>query len=97
MAASIKKWDYFTYNSLINALNFKDELILRNPYNEEFISLYDGFCEGILVGGNLSLIISTLGTKYEIDTKDKILFIEEVGEYTYKIDKMLNHLQMAQN
>ena len=95
MAASIKKWDYFTYNSLIDSLNFKDELILRNPYNEEFISLYDGFCEGILVGGNLSLIISTLGTKYEIDTKDKILFIEEVGEYTYKIDKMLNHLQMA--
>ena len=41
------------------------------------------------------MIISTLGTKYEIDTKDKILFIEEVGEYTYKIDKMLNHLQMA--
>ena len=95
MAASIKKWDYFTYNSLIDSLNFKDELILSNPYNEEFISLYDGFCEGILVGGNLSLIISTLGTKYEIDTKDKILFIEEVGEYTYKIDKMLNHLQMA--
>ena len=95
MASSIQKWDDFTYNSLINALNFKDELIIKNPYDEKFISLYDGSCEGILVGGNLSLIISTLGTEYEIDTKNKILFIEEVGEFTYKIDKMLNHLQMA--
>lgn len=95
MAASIKKWDYFTYSSLINALNFKDELILKNPCNEKVISIYDGICEGKLIGGNLSLIVSTLGTKYEIDTKDKILFIEEIGEFTYKIDRMLNHLQMA--
>ena len=95
MAASIKKWDYFTYSSLINALNFKDELILKNPCNEKVISIYDGSCEGKLIGGNLSLIVSTLGTKYEIDTKDKILFIEEIGEFTYKIDRMLNHLQMA--
>lgn len=95
MAASIKKWDYFTYNSLIKSLNFKDELIIENPCNENLISLYNGCCEGIITGGNLSLIVSTLGTKYEINTKNKILFIEEIGEYTYKVDKMLNHLQMA--
>ncbi|WP_455538300.1 S66 peptidase family protein [Terrisporobacter sp.] len=95
MASSIKRWDDFTYKSLINSLNFEDELILENPHGEELISLYDGYCEGEIIGGNLSLIISTLGTKYEINTEDKILFIEEIGEYTYKIDKMLNHLQMT--
>ena len=95
MAASIKKWDEFTYNSLINALNFKDELEIENPSNEKLISLYGGFCEGAITGGNLSLIVSTIGTKYEIDTKNKILFIEEIGEYTYKVDKMLNHLEMT--
>lgn len=95
MAASIKKWDDFTYNSLIKALNFKEELIIENPSNEKLISLYGGCCEGLITGGNLSLIVSTLGTKYEINTKNKILFIEEIGEYTYKVDKMLNHLQMA--
>ena len=95
MAASIKKWDDFTYNSLIKALNFKEELIIENSSNEKLISLYEGCCEGIITGGNLSVIISTLGTKYEINTKNKILFIEEVGEYTYKVDKMLNHIQMA--
>ena len=95
MAGSIKKWDEFSYVSLIKALNFKHELIIENPDNEKLISLYNGFCEGEIVGGNLSVIVSTLGTKYEIDTKDKILFIEEIGEYTYKVDKMLNHLQMC--
>lgn len=95
MAASIKKWDDFTYNSLIKALNFKEELIIENPSNEKLISLYGGCCEGLITGGNLSIIVSTLGTKYEINTKNKILFIEEIGEYTYKVDKMLNHLQMA--
>lgn len=95
MAGSIKKWDEFTYNSLIKVLNFEKELIIENPTNEKLISLYNGCCEGIITGGNLSILVSTLGTKYEIDTKNKILFIEEIGEYTYKIDKMLNHLQMA--
>lgn len=95
MAASIKKWDDYTYNSLIKALNFKEELIIENPSNEKLISLYGGCCEGLITGGNLSIIVSTLGTKYEINTKNKILFIEEIGEYTYKVDKMLNHLQMA--
>ncbi len=95
MAGSIKTWDEFTYTSLIEALSFKDELIIKNPINDNLICLYEGKCEGIIVGGNLSLIVSTLGTKYEIDTKNKILFIEEIGEFTYKIDKMLNHLKMA--
>lgn len=95
MASSIKKWDDFTYNSLIKAINFKEQLIIENPPNEKLISLYGGCCEGVITGGNLSIIVSTLGTKYEINTKNKILFIEEIGEYTYKVDKMLNHLQMA--
>ena len=95
MAGSIKKWDEFTYNSLIKALNFEKELIIENPVNEKLISLYNGCCEGVITGGNLSILVSTLGTKYEINTKNKILFIEEIGEYTYKVDKMLNHLQMS--
>ena len=39
-----------------------------------------GCAEGMLVGGNLMLITSLLGTPYELDTKGKILFIEEIGE-----------------
>lgn len=48
-----------------------------------------------LVGGNLSLIVDSLGTESEVDTKNKILVIEEVDEYLYKIDRMLVQLKRA--
>ena len=54
-----------------------------------------GSASGILTGGNLSLLASSLGTPYEIDTKDKILFIEEIQEEPYKIDRMLLQLKYA--
>jgi muramoyltetrapeptide carboxypeptidase len=48
-----------------------------------------------ITGGNLSLIYSLTGTPAEPDTKGKILFIEEVGEYYYHIDRMLTSLKIA--
>ena len=54
-----------------------------------------GTARGKLTGGNLSMISATLGTPYEIDTSDSILFIEEVYEEPYKIDRMLTQLKLA--
>ncbi len=48
-----------------------------------------------LVGGNLSLIVATMGTPYEIDTDNKILFLEDVAEDNYRIDRMLTQLRLA--
>ena len=48
-----------------------------------------------LVGGNLSIIVSLLGTKYDLETDGKILFIEEIDEYLYHIDRMLRQLKFA--
>jgi muramoyltetrapeptide carboxypeptidase len=48
-----------------------------------------------ITGGNLSLLQCSLGTMWQVDTKDKILFIEEVGEKAYAIDRMLVHLSQA--
>lgn len=48
-----------------------------------------------LVGGNLSLVAESLGTQTEIDTRNKILFLEEIDEYLYKIDRMLTQLGRA--
>lgn len=95
MAQSSPEWDDFSYISLINALNFKNKLKINNPQDKNIYTLKEGVARGKIVGGNLSLIVASLGTKYEIDTKDKILFIEEVGEYTYRIDRMLTHLHHA--
>ncbi len=59
------------------------------------LKLGKGKASGVLVGGNLSLLVSTLGTPFEVDLKDKILFIEEIGEEPYKIDRMLTHLWLT--
>lgn len=48
-----------------------------------------------MMGGCLSLLVTTLGTPYEIDTRGKILFLEDVGEKPYRIERMLTHLKMA--
>lgn len=50
---------------------------------------------GEVTGGNLSLIYSLTGTKAEPRTKGRILFIEEVGEYFYHLDRMMNSLKLA--
>ncbi len=52
-----------------------------------------GVASGEVIGGNLTLLTDSLGTKTEINTDGKILVIEEVGEYRYKLDRMLTHLK----
>ena len=51
--------------------------------------------KGPIVGGNLAILQSLSGTKYDISTKGKILFIEDVDEYLYNIDRMLWTLKHA--
>lgn len=58
-------------------------------------AIVHGKASGQLVGGNLSLLVSTLGTPDEIDTKGKLLLLEDIDEPTYKIDSMLNQLKQA--
>lgn len=58
-------------------------------------AIVHGRAAGALVGGNLSLLTSTLGTPDEIDTKGKLLLLEDVSEPPYKIDSMLNQLKLA--
>ena len=68
---------------------------IENPPYIPMVSNTDQSVEGRIAGGNLSLICSVLGTPYEIDIKDKLLFIEEVGEAPYRIDRMLTQLQLT--
>jgi muramoyltetrapeptide carboxypeptidase len=57
--------------------------------------LRPGKAEAEITGGNLSLIYSLIGTPYEPQTRGKILFIEDVGEYYYHLDRMLTSLRLA--
>jgi muramoyltetrapeptide carboxypeptidase len=54
-----------------------------------------GKARGPLTGGNLSLIAATMGTPFEIETRGRILFIEDVDEQPYSIDRMLTQLRLA--
>ncbi len=54
-----------------------------------------GLAEGILTGGNLSILCSLMGSHSQIDTKGKILFIEDVDEYLYHVDRMMMNLKRA--
>ncbi len=93
----------YTAKHLRKAL-FSDEPIgrLANPDVKNGIrsrypvrTVVPGLAAGRLIGGNLSLISNTLGTPYEIDTDGKILFIEDVGEEPYRIDRMLTQLRLS--
>jgi muramoyltetrapeptide carboxypeptidase len=77
--------------SKIDALfgNLKETVIEENYSNKE------GIAKGELVGGNLSLLYSLSGTPFDINTKDKILFIEDLDEYLYHIDRMMMQLRLS--
>lgn len=57
--------------------------------------LRDGVARGRLTGGNLSLVAALLGTPFEIETQGRILFLEEVDERPYRIDRYLSQLKLA--
>ena len=80
-----------SYNLTFDILKGKypDYKIASTEYNRV------GEVSGILVGGNLALIYALLGTKYSFDFQDKILFIEDIGENFYALDRMIISLELA--
>lgn len=87
--------DQFSRENFENFLfgSLKDQ-IFTSP-NGEWQLINEGVVNGELVGGNLSLISSLLGTKYDIDFKEKIVFIEDVNESPYRLDRMFSSLRLA--
>lgn len=86
----------YTRDSLEKAL-FRPAPMGRmdNPDGEEFQVLREGRARGMLVGGNLTILSQFLGTPYELDTRGKILFMEDVGESLDSVRTMLGTLRDA--
>ncbi|MGE5580286.1 MAG: S66 peptidase family protein [Bacillota bacterium] len=82
----------YNLDGLWSALSGGD---VKLPEKGRLHSLSPGLAEGELVGGNLSLVAASIGTAYEVNTKGKILFLEEVGEAPYRIDRMLCQLDSS--
>ena len=87
--------DDFTLKYLKDALFGSLSGTLSDPAGELPKTLVSGKAGGVLCGGNLSLLAASLGTPWEIDTKGKILFLEDIGEKTYRVDGMLTQLRNA--
>ena len=82
---------YYTLNSLKNFLiNQKISYEIKSNKENKL-----GEVEATLIGGNLSVLCATLGTNYQPDFENKILFIEDIDEYLYKIDRMIWQLKYA--
>ncbi|KQL48274.1 peptidase S66 [Brevibacillus choshinensis] len=66
-----------------------------NPPGEEMVCLVEGEVSGQVVGGNLALVAALMGTPYEVDTRGKLLFLEDIDEEPYRIDRMLTQLALG--
>lgn len=93
MAAAFNDGGYknIYIKSLQNALVGKKNNHVVKPHRFNKV----GTAKGELVGGNLTLLVNMIGTKSDIITKNKILFIEDIGEYIYSIDRMMYQLKRS--
>ncbi len=89
---TLGKSDEATRRSWLDALTQKNTATVAIA-QESFLKT--GTAQGILVGGNLTVLSHLIGTPYWISLKDKLLVIEDVGEAAYRIDRMLFQMKMA--
>ena len=90
------EFDDFTRESMLRAVSSTEPLgLMTNPEGVEPQCIVPGKCTGQLVGGNLTLIASACGTPFALDVTDKVLLLEDVGEYVYRLDSMLTQLRQA--
>ncbi|MDR3625469.1 MAG: LD-carboxypeptidase [Ignavibacteriaceae bacterium] len=80
-------WAMITSNKKFGRIN--------QPDDEKIFKLVKGSSKGRIIGGNLTMISALMGTKNLPEFKEKILFIEEIGEVPYRVDRMLNQLRLA--
>ncbi|WP_213942236.1 LD-carboxypeptidase [Pseudomonas sp. dw_612] len=86
-----------TESSFFNMLRgqVKAGSVLTHPVAFPLSTIEPGIAHGRLLGGNLSMIAATMGTPYEIDAEGVILFIEDINEPLYRIDRLLTQLRLA--
>ncbi|CAN5331769.1 LD-carboxypeptidase [soil metagenome] len=86
--------DDFSTKSLFKAI--AGENISYEYENSSFVKNRAGKCEGQLIGGNLSLLYALQSSLSDIDTDGKILFLEDLDEYLYHLDRMMLSLKRAE-
>ncbi len=91
-ASTFDKFTIEYFKKVLMEKEFNEELLIRYGTIE---TINKGVTQGRLVGGNLTMLVNSLGTPYEFDAKDSILLVEEYEEHPYRIDRMLTQLWLA--
>jgi muramoyltetrapeptide carboxypeptidase len=76
---------------------YKREKDTRDNPEYDRYTLSGGTAEGELIGGNISVLDSLIGTRFEPNFENKLVYLEDVGEKTYRVDKMVFHLLSGTN
>ncbi|MFK7783695.1 MAG: LD-carboxypeptidase [Crocinitomicaceae bacterium] len=89
-------WNKYSVDYITRLLRNGEQVLYKNGTNDHSIHTYSsGKAEGMFFGGNLSVLCGMVGSKYLPDWNDKVLFLEDVGEEPYRIDRMLTQLKLA--
>jgi len=89
---AVSSFNSFTQEHFKNILFSKNKFEPIVTQEPKAIIINEGKARGVLKGGNLRMIVSTLGTPYEPNLDNSILFLEDVSEPAYKVDRMLSQL-----
>ncbi|MEG4444156.1 LD-carboxypeptidase [Microcoleus sp. AT9_B5] len=88
-------WSPFTVDYVKKVLFEGGSVTMQNSKGVQFQTIGRGTARGKLIGGNLSVIAAMVGSAYLPTWENSILFVEEVGEEVYRIDRMLTQLKLA--
>ena len=80
---------------ILDALDDDKNALNTIPFNNQFGAVIDAEFDFPLIGGNLAVLSGLHGTDFDFDYQDKILFIEDIKESPYKIDRMMNQLRLG--
>ncbi len=96
--AAVEMWnsiDPFTEENFWSLLTEPAKRVLSNPINQPAVSLRNGKARGRILGGNLALVVSTIGTPFLPDLSKSILIVEDIDEAPHRVDRMLMHMENA--
>jgi len=90
----------FSVDNLVKTIMTPEEKTVFTPADDsgsdyDIYTIREGKAKGELIGGNLSIAVTFLGTPYDVDYKNKILYLEEIDEKPYRVDRMLTHLYQS--
>ena len=91
----ISTWNWFELNYAERILLNKEAILLQNLTSHRVETITTGKTRGRLLGGNLSVLAAMVGSPYLPTWKNTILFLEEVGEEIYRVDRMLTQLKLG--